>query len=65
MFSLMLTNEIISAINGRDILRPLGVYFRPFANHVVTLSTISGVVVELDLSLGRITGAVGFVGWHA
>ena len=28
----MLTNEIILAFNGRDTLRPLSLYFKPFAN---------------------------------
>jgi hypothetical protein len=28
----MLMNGIISAINGHDTLRPLGNWFRPFAN---------------------------------
>ena len=28
----MLTNGIILAISKRDTLKPLGIYFRPFAN---------------------------------
>ena len=28
----MLTNGMILAISGIDILQPLGIYFRPFAN---------------------------------
>ena len=31
---LVLTNGIVLAISGCDTLRPLGIYFRPFANSV-------------------------------
>ena len=30
----MLTNSIVLAIGGRDTLRPLGIYFKSFANSV-------------------------------
>ena len=42
---LILTYEIISTINMHDTLKPLGIWFMPFANSVRdTIHTINGVL---------------------
>ena len=37
-------NSVMLAISGRDTLKPLHIYFRPFTNRVLLLNTVNNVV---------------------
>ena len=49
----MLTNGIMLAISEHDILKPLGVYFRPFANIINTISSVVTYALVENLRLQK------------
>jgi hypothetical protein len=49
----MLTNGIISAIGGRDTLRPLDIWLGPSQVVYVKLNTINNITIFINLGLFR------------